>query len=640
MVATPHTDENLSDLAKPQLFLMPYSWLVIPVLAVLLYANTLTHDYTQDDAIVIYENMYTTQGIDGIPSLLSFDTFRGFFKTEGKDKLVSGGRYRPLTPVMFAIEYELFGRSPFVGHLFNILYYALLGWILYLFLYRLLTPTLSQASAHIVALACCMLYIAHPIHTEAVANIKGRDEIVAMLCSVSSCYMALKYLYERKISQLLAVFGLFFLGLLSKENTITFLAVWPLAVYCFQRSYSTAAIRPWLAMFGATLLFLVIRTAVLGFDFGGTPMELMNNPYLQLQEGQYVALNPADKYATITYTLGKYVQLLAWPHPLTHDYYPRHIDVMSFADTGVVASAIVYLSLLVVAVWSFRIKPTVSFAVLYFFVTLSIVSNVVFPIGTNMSERFMFMPSLGFTLLLAYLIFQEGKRWLSPNTQTAILALLIIGYSVKTVSRNTVWKNDFTLFTTDVKTSSNSAKVLNAAGGALTTEAGKLPDGPKKTKMLDQAVQYLKKALTIHPGYKNAALILGNAHIYRRDYSQAITAYESALYIAPGYPEAETNLAIALREAGKYAGETEGDVDKALRYLTKSIQLSPDDVETLRLLGIAHGISGDHESAVKYFTQVANVAPSKAAYENLARAYGNSGDQEAAGRYFQLANEQ
>ena len=116
----------------------------IPLLAILLYANTLGHDYTQDDAIVIYDNMYTTQGLAGIPGLLKYDTFRGFFKTEGKSKLVSGGRYRPLTPIMFAIEYEIFGKNPFWGHLINILIYGVLGMLIFFFLSRLLAPSLGS----------------------------------------------------------------------------------------------------------------------------------------------------------------------------------------------------------------------------------------------------------------------------------------------------------------------------------------------------------------------------------------------------------------------------------------------------------------------------------------------------------------
>src|SRR5690606_20899622 len=77
-------------------FTRRWSWILF-TRGALLYANTLRHDYAVDDAIVIYDNEFTTKGVSGIPSLLKYDTFRGFFKVEGKESLVSGGRYRPLT---------------------------------------------------------------------------------------------------------------------------------------------------------------------------------------------------------------------------------------------------------------------------------------------------------------------------------------------------------------------------------------------------------------------------------------------------------------------------------------------------------------------------------------------------------------
>ena len=605
-------------------------WLV-PVLALVLYANTLGHDYTQDDAIVIYDNMYTTAGVEGIPGLLQYDTFRGFFKTEGKAKLVSGGRYRPLTPVMFAIEYQLFGQSPFVGHLINILLYAALGFLVFILLLRLLSPVLPD-EAKWIALAAALLYVAHPIHTEAVANIKGRDEIIAMLASVGALWSAIRYIDGGSRKYIVAAGCLFFVGLLSKENTITFLAILPLAVVLFRQGVVKKLVAPWLAMFVSTVVFLAIRTAVLGLDMGGTPMELMNNPFLKLEAGRYVELDIGEKMATITYTLGRYLSLLTYPHPLTHDYYPRHIGIMSWADPFVLLSLGAYVAMLAAAVVSWRRWPVVSFSILYFLATLSIVSNVVFPIGTNMSERFMFMPSLGFTLLLSYGLYAGVGRRLSPNIATGILALILVLYSVKTVTRNQVWQDDFTLFTTDVHTSSNSAKVLNAAGGALTTEAAKLADGPKKTAMLEEAVIHLNKALAVHPGYKNAALILGNAEYYLQEYEAAVLAYERALQIAPGYAEAETNLAVALREAGKYAGEKQGDVGKAFKYLKRSIQLSPDDLETVRLLGVASGMTGDHQAAIRYFQQIVDAKRNSDALTNLAKAYGASGDEATAQR--------
>jgi tetratricopeptide (TPR) repeat protein len=612
--------------------------LLVFVSAFLLYVNTLGHEYTQDDAIVIYDNMFTEKGFSGISGHLTNDTFYGFFKTEGKAKLVSGGRYRPLTPIMFSIENAIFGKGPLVKHLISITLYALLCLLIYKLILLMLLPVLGDKKGfYIFALLASLLFAAHPIHTEAVANIKGRDEIMSMLGALLSLYFTLKYIDKKKNLYLLGAGVAFFLGLMSKETTITFLAVIPLAAYFFRKEPFKKVITPTLVVLFSSLLFIAIRTSVLGLDFGGSPKELMNNPFLKIIGNSYVPFDFGEKLATIIFTLGKYIALLAFPHPLTHDYYPRHIDIMSFGNWQVIISLLAYLALGLYAIKNIRKNSLVSFCILYFFITISIVSNIVFPIGTNMSERFMFMPSLGFCILIAYLIHKYlGK--VNSNLMVGLAALILGFYGYKTISRNFVWESDFTLFTTDVKTSSNSAKVLNAAGGALVTESSKPENAYKKMEMLDTAIPYLNKALRIHPNYKNAALLLGNANFFRGDYEAAIKSYERTLTIAPEYPDAIKNLAIAYRDAGRKAGEIDKDLDKAKRYLQRSIQLVDSDPDAVRLLGITHGMAGEHPQAIKYFTKVTEMLPDNAsAYVNLGKAYQYYGDEESSSKAFQKA---
>jgi len=130
-------------------------------------------------------------------------------------------------------------------------------------------------------------------------------------------------------------------------------------------------------------------------------MELMNNPFLTIENGRWVHLSLGDKMATIVFTLGKYIQLLLFPHPLTHDYYPRHVDLMTWGSWQVILSTILYLGIGILGVIGLLKKRLWSYGLLYYLITLSVVSNVAFPVGTNMSERFLFMPSVGFCLLLA-----------------------------------------------------------------------------------------------------------------------------------------------------------------------------------------------------------------------------------------------
>lgn len=611
-------------------------WLVF-LLGCGLYLNTLFHEFTQDDAIVIYDNMFTTQGISGWKGLFTKDTFFGFFKEEGKANLVSGGRYRPFTPAMFALEYQFFGKNPLPGHLINILLYGFLCLVIYILMLLLAGGTRPPSSARYFALATAILYAAHPVHTEAVANIKGRDEIMSMLGSILALYFTVKaYDLGQKKYVLFAGLSLF-VALLSKENAITFLAVIPLALYVFRNVSFGGALAKSLILLVPAALFMLVRTAVLGIDMGGTPTELMNNPFLKIADNSYVPFSAGEKMATIMFTLGKYMQLLIFPHPLTHDYYPRHIDIMHFTDPGVLVSILVYAGLVFVAVTGLMKRSVLGFGAAYFLITLSIVSNVVFPIGTNMSERFLFMPSLGFAVMAAYML----EKYLNRDKALGLLAvvgLIAAAYGFKTITRNNVWKSDFLLFTTDVKTSVNSAKVLNAAGGALTTEGSKEKDPARQKQMMTEALGYLQKAVAIHPNYKNAYLLMGNANYYLKEYENAIKAYDNALRIDPNYRDANTNLAVALRDAGRQAGEVQNDLIKAEVYLNRSYGLSPNDPETTRLLGVLNGIKGNHDEAVKYFEKVVEADPKNASsLLNLSNALRNAGNTVRADELLQKA---
>jgi tetratricopeptide (TPR) repeat protein len=601
--------------------------IILFLFAGILYANTLGHNYTQDDAIVIYDNMYTTEGVAGIPGLLQKDTFFGFFKTEGKAKLVSGGRYRPFTPVMFAVGWEIFGKNPMIGHLFNLLWYALLGVLIYLTLKVILVHPQKTKTSVMLAFLAALIFVAHPVHTEVVANIKGRDEIMSLLGSIIATYLIFKKPLKGILNSV-AIFVAFFLALMSKENAITFLGVVPLALYLFRKKSIGSIVTSMAPMLIATFAFLAIRTAVLGFDFGGTPQELMNNPYLKLVNGSYVDFSFAEKAATIIYTLGKYLMLLVFPLHLTHDYYPYHIPIMSFGDWQVWLSILAYAVIIFFAIYRFGKKSIPSFSIFYFLMTLSIVSNVVFPIGTHMSERFLFMPSVGFALLLAIMLIKYvHKRF--GMVPFAVLSFLIVSlFSAKTIARNMVWKDDFTLFQTDVETSLNSAKVQNAAGGSLLTKSEGLTDPAAKAPLVDKAIGHLNKATQLHPTYRNAYLLLGNAYFYKSDYLQAIRNYERVLQLAPGNTEGINNLAVATRDYGRFFGEQNNDLTSSLKYLNQSYQLNPDDKETLRLLAVAYGRSGDHAKALPFFKRTTELAPEVASnWINLSIVYSRLGDE-------------
>ena len=622
----------------------------IAFLAFVLYANTLGHQYALDDSIVIIDNDFTMEGISGIGDIMRYDTFRGFFKVEGKDKLVSGGRYRPFTLVMFATGISLWGKSPMINHLINILLYAGIGVMLYWWLMALLGDRRSYGHGWFIALATALLFVAHPVHTECVANIKGRDEIMALLGSIMAAYFMLrshqspkgsdtKYIAYACVAFLIAIF--------SKENTITFLGVIPLMFFVFTKLNLGQSIAKTLPLLIPAVLFIVVRTMIIGFDFGGEPpKELMNNPYIKIVGNNYVPFSGGEKLATIFFTLLKYLQLQFIPHPLTHDYYPRHIDIMTFANWQVILSVIVHLGLLVYGIMQAAKKKLIGFGILYYIGTLFIVSNLVFPVGTNMAERSLFMPSVGFCFVLAVLLHQvfaklnveKKMSFAQYRTPMLVVGAATVLFGIMTVDRNPVWYNNMSLFVTDADISVNSAKLQNSVGGELVTKSVDEKNETKRLAMVNKAVGHLNQAIKIHPNYKNAYLLLGNAHNYLKEYEKSISYYEHALSLDSDYADALNNLGITYRAAGRYYGEEKNDLNKSLNYLLKAEQSNPNDLETIRLLGVVYGISGQADKAISYFTKVTTLQPNSApAWLNLGNAYGQAGDLQKAESFRQKA---
>lgn len=600
----------------------------------LLYANTLSHQYTLDDSIVIIDNTFTKQGFGGIKSLLKHDTFLGFFNEEGKSRLVSGGRYRPLTPVFFAIEYQIWGENPFIGHLFNILWYS--GSIVLLFL--VFSSVLKQRfhEKHtLIAFLTALLFSAHPIHTEVVANIKGRDEIVALFFSLSALYFYFQHIDSKKSMPLVFVAISLFLGLLSKENTIAFVAIIPIAVWFFRDKKPVANLLSIAALLLPVIAFMLLRMQAIGKGVdNATPMELMNNPFLVWNGSNYERMAFSNQSATIVYTLGYYLKLLIFPHPLTHDYYPRHIEVMNWTDWKVILSLLAYLAGGIGVLIGWKKKNLMAFAFIFYIAALSPVSNVFFPIGTNMSERFIYMTSVAFALVVALLLMKLNK----PKVVVALTGLIVLLYSVKTYTRNSDWHSNATLFFADVNISTNSAKLQNATGGEMIKLANLQEDKSIREQTLLEAIKHLNKAVVIHPTYKNAYLLLGNAYLYLNQYENAINYYLKSLEIDPGYKDGIGNLAIAYQNAGQHYGEKEGNLSKSIEYLKKSLNLDPDNANTHRLLGVANGVAGNNLDAVAYFKRATELQPDNAdIWFNLSIALSLIGEEQQSQEAFNRA---
>lgn len=624
----------------------------------LLYGNTLNHDFTLDDAIVITENDFTKKGFAGIWDQLSNDQFVGFYGV--KKDLVAGGRYRPLSMVVFNIQYAIAGKaSPFLGHLTNVLFYILNGFLLFLILQRLLSRFERKIPYLNLPLLISLIWFFHPIHTEVVSNIKGLDEMMAFAFELTTLWFVLNYLDSKKITDLLLAFTLFFLGLLSKENTVTWLAIIPLAVYFFTDSTFKKAIPAYASLLTAIIVWAAVRYQVVGGGISAVADNIMNDPFLEA--------TTSEKYATIMLTLGKYIQLLFFPHPLTYDYYPKHIPIVGWGNKWVIFSLLTYLVLGAFAIWGLLKKHIVSFAILIFGISLSIASNIVFVIGAFMNERFVYVSSVGFAMALGYFIYKLIER--SPknkNIALGFIAILLGLYSFKTIDRAAVWKDNLTLSTTDAKTSINGAKSNIMAGGILTENAVKLSNPAEKKRMLQEGMVYLNRALTAYPDYIDALILMGNAqwqlhnssenampYYYRilsinpnhqntwqnafiileqeKNVDNRIAAYQTLLRYNPNKPKIYLNL-------GRAFGREKNDLVNAKKYLEIGLQLDPNNYDILTNLGTLYGLSQDFQNSIRVLTKAIQLQPNVAkTHVDLGLSYFYSGQQELAKAEFDKA---
>lgn len=636
---------------RPQPFLLNPKFILF-LFAFLLYANTISFDFALDDKLYITHNEFTKKGFRGIKDILTTDLFVGFY---GRQKnLVAGGRYRPLSLVTFAIEYQVFGKNPHISHFINALLYGLTGVLLFVLLYRLFPSPKSQvpdfkSQFFSLPFLTAFLFLAHPLHTEIVANIKSRDELMSFLGALAALYFTLKYLDEKKISHLVFSSLCFFGSLLSKETTVTFIAVIPLTVYFFTRhslKKNILSAAPLILVFG---IYLGIRYAFLGSPKMEPIKELMNDPFIYA--------SAAEKFGTIFFTLGLYIRLLFFPHPLTHDYYPWHpladdnykwggniFPYIEMTDLKALLPLLLYAGLLVYALAGLKKKSIYSYGILLFMGTFFLTSNLIFPIGTIMNERFMYIPSLGFCLVISGFLLRElPGRIKNPATYKttlySVIVLIMLFYSIKTVSRNYAWENDFTLATADVKTSANSAKVRMSAGGSMLDKAKEEKNPAEKQKLLNESIRHLYRSLELYPTYIQPMLLMGNAYYEAKDYPNSIVFFENCLKIDPNYEYAVNNLlhlgdtctklgmydmAIKSLNAllahnknnvrgyqmlGELYGKNLGDLSKSAEYLEKALEIEPGNTNTLQKLGVVHAMKGEPQKAIELFTKALEIEP-------------------------------
>lgn len=147
------------------------------------------------------------------------------------------------------------------------------------------------------------------------------------------------------------------------------------------------------------------------------------------------------------------------------------------------------------------------------------------------------------------------------------------------------------------------------------------------------AFAHIQYARSLDSNHTVAYLLLGNAYFYQNQFEQAIQMYEKCLEKDAGDADAAKNLALAYQAGGRYAGEHDGNMAKAVQLLRKAYELNPQDVETLRLLGVAYGSQAAPSEALSWFEKGAEIDPNNASiWWNMHLAHTFLGHKTAAQR--------
>ncbi|GAA4468581.1 hypothetical protein GCM10023093_26440 [Nemorincola caseinilytica] len=695
--------------------------IILSLLAFVIYCNTFRHEFAHDDGIVIVKNEFVLEGFAGLKGIMTEDAYQSYYRQLNTTNQLKGGRFRPLSILSFAVEQQFLGAVPVEGvdsvlkkqisygvsgpdqkqlihnmqvrHVFNVLWYMLSVVVLLYFLRYIVF-----SGYPLIAFVAALLFTAHPVHTEVVANVKSRDEIMSLLFMCLTFIFAFKYEDNKRKPWLLAV-ALFsyFLAFLSKEYAITVLALLPMALYVF-RGYSVyrslTAILPFFTMVfvylvvrlraispelatneaiaessktlissywllaivlggGALYLFakpantdksdtsvfwskmmpflpfLLLSAAVVSVLYSGLPpviesaaQEVLNNPYLFAEGPQ--------KLATEISSSLYYLKFLVFPHPLSADYSYAQIPYKDFSHWSVSLSILVHLGLLILmfvflpkrSLAASQQKVTVGgkeilcFAIAFYMLHLLMINNLVFDIGATLGERLIYHSSVGFVIAAAWLLCKGAERLGSVSAANAAIAsvlVVVVGLmSFKTIDRNKAWKNDSTLFGTDIKTVPNSVLVnANVAASYITlADFEKTPEG--KEKYLKDAIKILDHTLGIHPRFVAAYLNRGIAWYKLGDIDKAVENMNSVKKLYPTYPTlpgmykliCDHYLRVGWEQYGKL-----GRYAEAIEVYKKGLAVDPNNADLWYNMGGAYYTDHKAAEALAAFQRALQLSP-------------------------------
>ena len=657
-----------------------FNYLLYPFLLFIfsffIYKNTFEHRFVLDDHGIIKNNKITK-------APMSWENTKTIFSTplrKGDFSDLENSLYRPFTKLVFNWEWNQFNGDPHSFHKVNVFFFALTVLFIFFIFYdvfkkKWLIPFLIAA-----------LFAAHPIHTEVVANVKSLDEILSMLGILIAIRCIQLYISKEKIIYVILAIAGYLIGSFSKESTVVAVAIIPLFIYFFTKAsiQKNAIISG--VIFVCSLFFLFARHQTLsGYPPAGKTSPLDN--YIVLcnpAEQKFLPLDLQEKYknsnqfASAVNTLGEYVKKFVYPKTLSCDYSYSTLEPVGFNDPGFLVAFLFFVALFGFALWKLKSKQAIAFGILWFFVSMSITSNVFMLIGTSFGDRLLFVPSLGLTIVVVLALAhffkkEEGEGFFGEiKTAPVMVAILLIStalYSFKTIDRNKDWETDYQLFSTDVENYPNSTHLLFYMGNHLSSTERKevltykmAPLGYTSQQINDsslkenaRSIYYLSKALSIYPalpsdGYNQlgkAYFNLGNLDsakvFYKKAYNEDSTNAIFINNLGTGFYVSGQNFvkkgreyqAVGKMDSAQYAYNLGlQNILESNKYFMKAYSKDTTEADFANNVGCVYGDTQRPDSAIYWFAK-ANKADSldMTSLQYLDMTYRNKGDVQMADYY-------
>ncbi|MCF8464390.1 MAG: tetratricopeptide repeat protein [Flavobacteriales bacterium] len=578
---------------------VPY--LLIFTLAIAQYANTRNHDFAWDDVIVITENSRVQKGWSDIPEL--FENIKS-----GKTENRYG--YRPISLLSFATDVEFFGVNSKASHRISILHYGILVVVVFFFL-QTIFPNKKWFNFLV-----SVLFVVHPLHTEVVANVKSRDEVLAMSFGLAALVLFWNGLLKSSWINYTIAGACLVLAFLSKENAVVFCGVAGLLAWY---RFSNISLKNWLKIGAPIAIFFAVLVAIRFFVYSGVYFQ--NDDFelytkgIFLQDGFVgnplfgIESNFLLKYWNIIFLNGLYLTKFLVPFPLVHDYGYNYLSVVGFTDLKAWLAVFVLIAMLLFLFKGLRERTIYGFGLAFYFMTASVYLHVGGLAPDIFAERFMFMPLLGLALVFVDILLRiAGYMKKSEVVVVTVVLILSSGFFAMSWNRNEAWKDNRTLLETDLSRLHDGARA-NYNYALLLHGLYYQSSKQEQLTMADSILKYYERTMKITDRLYPAYLDLGGAYMEFQKFDEAKKIFQKAI---DKYPQ----ISASYVQMGKYY-MTHKEYDKAIPNFEKAIEMGAHGSDYYYFLAICEFNSENHQKAIEILNRGEAVDVNSGAYYAL-----------------------